>query len=427
MGLGSMANRREVVITGIGVVSPLGVGHEAYWSAVSSGQSGIRALSLFDTRDLPLRVAGEVSGFDPKQYVQPRKSLKFMIRETTFAVAAAKLAREDAQLGSDVDPDRFGIVLAADPMRNELPDIIPGYRESCDPPGHFQIGRFGTVGMAMAFPLGMLKVLPNMPACHISILHDTRSVNNTIEQGAVSSLLAIMEATRVIERGMADVVITGGTSSRLHPLDCVRSCLFNHVARSVDDPATACRPFDARRQGQVLGEGAAVMILESAEHAERRCANVWGRILGCGSAAEPLRTGEEIRGVGLRNAIRQALHDAQIAPSQIGHINAHGLATEHADRTEAGVLNEMLRGVPVTAMKSYVGNLCAASGAVELTGSLLGFKHGMVPPTLNYATPDALCGLDVVTGQGRSGCQPTTLAVNFTDRGQAAALVISAA
>jgi 3-oxoacyl-[acyl-carrier-protein] synthase II len=427
MGLGSMANRREVVITGIGVVSPLGVGHDTYWSAISSGRSGIRALSLFDTRDLPLRVAGEVSDFDPKQYVQPRKSLKFMIRETTFAVAAAKLAREDAGLGSDVDPDRFGIVLGADPMRNELPDIIPGYRESCDPPGNFQIGRFGTVGMAMAFPLGMLKVLPNMPACHISILHDTRSVNNTIEQGSVSSLLAIMEATRVIERGMADVVITGGTSSRLHPLDCVRSCLFNHIARSVEDPASACRPFDARRQGQVLGEGAGVLILESAEHAERRGANIWGRILGCGSAAEPLRSGEAPRGIGLHHAIRQAMSDAGLTSKDVGHVNAHGLATEPADRTEARVLNEMLPGVPVTAMKSYLGNLCAASGAVELTASLLGFKHGVVPPTLNYSTPDQECGLDVVAGHARSGCRQTAVAANFTDRGQAAAVVIGAA
>ncbi len=423
-----MTAPREVVITGIGVLSPLGIGHAAYRAALESGQSGVRRFTGFGRAELAPTIAGIVPEFDPKMFVPQRKVLKLMARDSILAVSAARLALDDARLaGGDVDPERLGVVLGADPLRNELAEISDSYRLSVDAAGQFQMGRFTAEGMSAAFPLGFLKVLPNMLASHISILHDARGPNNTIYHNELSSLLAVTEAARVIQRGRADVMLAGGASSRLHPLDWVRASLNDELSSRVEEPERASRPFDARRDGQVRGEGAAVLVLESAERALARGATIYGRILGAASASDG-RSSQGLPGsAALGRAIDRALQEAGTPAQAIGHINAHGLSTRRADHAEALALSQVLPKVPVTAPKSYFGNLGAAGGVVELVASLLRLSDHAPPPTLNYEQPDPDCPLTIVEGQRLADRPPTAVAVNLTRVGQAAALIVSAA
>lgn len=413
-----------IVITGIGIVSPIGVGKEACWESVLAGRSGVRRISLFDPSGLPVQIAGEIADFDPKPFLYNRKALKLMARDTQLGVAAAKLAWEDAGLRPGLlDPERIGVVLGADRICNPVPESEAAYR-NCMVDGRFDFSRWGTAGMEASYPLSFLRVLPNMIACHISIGHDARGPNNTIHQGDVSALLAIEEAVRVLQREWADVVLAGGASSQMDPYDWVRHCTVNGLSRRQDDPAAACRPFDALRDGQVRGEGAAVFVLERASHALARGARISGRILSAASASEPYRQGRLPEGSALRRVIQQALQQSGVSAQQIGHINAHGLSTVEDDRLEAQVLHQVLPETLVTAPKSYFGNLGAAGGAVELAISLLGLAHGLIPPTLNYQKPDPACPVEVVHGNPRESLAPV-LAINWNRTGQAAALIVS--
>lgn len=421
-----MPSAAEVLITGAGVLSPIGLTLDAYWRSLEERSSGVGPLSAFEADGLPVRIAAEARDFDPKALVRPRKSLKVMVRDAQLAVAAADLAFRDAGLAAgSVDPDRIGVVLGADRLRNDLDETSQPYRACCAA-GDFDFSRWGTEGLDDSFPLGFLKVLPNMLASHISILLDARGPNNTLHCNEISSLAALAEGMRLIERGAADVVLVGGASSRMHPLDWVRSCLMEELSRRHDDPAKASRPFDAQRDGQVRGEGASVFVLESRQHAEARHARVRGRLLGYGGACEPRTNGRAFDGSGLMRAIRAALADANIEPHELGHVNAHGMSTVGDDRVEATALRAVIGDVPVTAPKSFFGNLAAASGAVEMVASLLAFEHGRVPVTLNYEQPDRSCPVAVVHDEPLEGRPPVALQVNQTGMGQAAALVIAA-
>ncbi|HOM17594.1 MAG TPA: beta-ketoacyl-[acyl-carrier-protein] synthase family protein [Thermoguttaceae bacterium] len=415
---------RAIVITGIGIVSPIGVGKGACWESVLAGRSGVRRISLFDPSGLPVQIAGEIADFDPKPFLYNRKALKLMARDTQLGVAAAKLAWEDAGLRSGmVDPDRIGVVLGADRICNPVPESEAAYR-NCMVDGRFDFSRWGTVGMEASYPLSFLRVLPNMIACHISIGLDARGPNNTIHQGDVSSLLAIEEAVRVLQREWADVVLAGGASSQMDPYDWVRHCTLNTLSHRHDAPAGACRPFDAFRDGQVRGEGAAVFVLERASHAQARGATIFGRILSTASASEPYRQGRLPEGSALRRVIQQALQQAGLNTQGLGHINAHGLSTVEDDPLEAQVLHQVVPETPVTAPKSFFGNLGAAGGAVEVAISLLGLMHGVIPPTLNYQNPDPACPVEVVHGSPEESIGPV-LAINWNRTGQAAALIVS--
>ncbi len=268
-------HRTEVVVTGYGVVSPIGIGAQAFWEALCAGASGIGRISTLDTSGLPVHVAGEVKDFDAKLYVRPRKSLKVMARDTQLGVAAADFACQQAGLAAGgVDPDRMGVVFGADIIATELSESMNCYR-ACMVDGEFEFSRFGNHGILETFPLLFLKILPNMIASHIAIAQDARGPNNTIHQGDVSSLMAIGEAVRAIERGAADVMLAGGASSRMQPLDWVRGCLTDDLASGAEHPEQVCRPFDLHRSGQVRGEGAAALVLESRRHAEARGARSW--------------------------------------------------------------------------------------------------------------------------------------------------------
>jgi 3-oxoacyl-[acyl-carrier-protein] synthase II len=414
----------EVAITGVGVVSPIGVGKEQTWDSLLQGRSGVGPIRRFDPGELPVQIAGEVEDFDLKAYVKPRKSLKVMARDTRLGVVASTLARQDAGIAKgQVDPERFGVILGADPICGALEDSEASYR-ACMVDGEFDFRRWATDGMAATFPLSFLKVLPNMIASHVSIAQDARGPCNTIHQGDLSSLLAVSEATRVIQRGAADAMIAGGASSQLNPYHWIRLCLGGELSTSQEDPTMVLRPFDADRDGQVRGEGAAAFILENRRHAEARGATILARVGGCASTCEP-RNGGPPKGIGLRRAMSLAMEEAGFKPSDVGHVNAHGVSTVAEDEIEARAIHACLPETPVTAPKSYFGNLGASGGAVEMATSVLSFAEGLVPPTLNYRRPDPKCPVSVVRDEPLKTGKNTAVAVNWTWMGQVAAVVVS--
>lgn len=422
----SAQSSREVVITGVGMVSPIGIGREDYWTSLLEGRSGVGPISLFDSRSWNVHFAGEVHGFEPKKFVRPRKSLKVMSREIQFGFTAADLAFVDAGLKDQtVDSDRFGVVYGADMMYCDLQEMADAYK-SCLDNGEFEFSNWGSKALAKMYPLWMLKYLPNMPACHIAIALDARGPNNSITLGEVSSLLAISEATRVIERGQADLMLAGGTSTRLHAMNIV-SQGDPQMSHRQDDPQGACRPFDAGRDGLVTGEGAGAIVLESRASAESRGANILARVIGHGNAFEP-RANENVplTGDAIRRSIQAALSEADLEAADLGHVNAHGISMTDADRLEAQAIHGVLGDVPVTAPKSYFGHLGAGSGAVEMIASVLALQQNRVPATLNYEQPDPECPVNVIHEGTLSDAKPAALVLNQASTGQAAALMLAA-
>ncbi len=428
------ASERHVVITGIGVVSPIGIGAEQFWTNLQQGVSGVRPIETLPYSPVPHHIAGEIRDFDPSQFTKTReqkKAIRVMCREIQLGFAAARLALDDAGLiePGAVAPERLGVEFGANLMLSPTGDLAEACFASSGPEdGKFHYERWGEIGMPKMFPLWLLKYLPNMPACHIGIAADARGPNNSITLDDASANLVIGEALRVIARGHADVMITGSTGARLHEVKSIHARMWDQVATADGPPAQVCRPFDRNRTGEVIGEGAGVLILEDATHAEGRGARVYGRILGAGSACvNNLKTGGDTRRA-LAMAMKSALADAGMAPGDVGHINAHGLSSTASDIAEAraiqDVFGDLAAKIPVTAFKSYVGNAAAGSGSIELAASLVGLRHGVILPTLNYETPDPECPLNVVAGKPRETTNRTFLKVNVTRMGQASAVVI---
>jgi len=415
----------EVVITGLGVVSPIGIGCAPFWDSLAAGSSGIRPIDLFDSSSLWVRFGGQIPDFDPKLYVRPRKSLKVMSREIQLGFAAADLAIADAGItAGTVEPERFGVVFGNDMIYADLEDLEGTYRRSAKE-GRFDFQLWSEAIQEELHPLWLLKHLPNMTASHIAIAHDARGPNNSIVLGDVSSLLALAEAASVIERGWADVMLTGGTGCRLHPTALVARGEAM-LSRPVEDYRRVCRPFDRDRDSMLDGEGSAVFVLESREHAERRGARIRGHLLSTASRCEPRSPQRPRTGSSLRLAIRATLDAAGLTPDRLGHVKAHGSGTPETDRIEAQAIAAELGTVPVTAPKSFFGHLGAGGGAMELAASVLGLEAGLVPPTLNYDTPDPLCPVNVVHDEPLVGRPGTAIAVNVCTMGQAAALLVAA-
>jgi 3-oxoacyl-[acyl-carrier-protein] synthase II len=420
----AMSSTREVVITGLGVVSPIGIGVDAFWSSLVTGRSGVKSVAAFPTAGLPVHFAGEITDFDGKQYITPRKSLKVMSREIQFAVAAAGMATRHAALTPGaVDPERLGAIFGAELMHTPPEEIEAAYRASAMD-RRFDIRRWGEAAMREIFPLWMLKYLPNMPACHIGIAHDARGPNNTITLGDASSLMAIAEAAHVIERGQADAMIAGGVGSWLSATAFVRSQQLD-VSQRNTAPEKACRPFDADRDGRVHGEGAAAFVLESAESAAARHAPVLARFLGASSTFEPLTPHRPLRGDAIRRALRGALAAADWQASDVGHVNAHGASTRVGDQTEAEAIRHTFGDVAVTAPSSYFGSLGPGAGAVEMMATVLAFQHDRVPATLNFERLDPSCPVNIVTGHPRNGTARRAVTLNYTPNGQAVAVALA--
>ncbi len=420
-----MVNNKEVVITGVGVVSPIGTGKEAYWDSLRNGRSGVGPLSFAADTDLPVKFGGEIKEFDPKQFVKPRKSLKLMCREIQTGHSAAVLAIQDANLDKgDVDPDRYGVVLGTEMFYCELHELADAYRK-CVVNGQLQPELWGEGAMSDLNPLWMLKQLPNMVACHVAIAEDARGPNNTVVLDEVSCLLALIESVSVIQRGHADVVISGGCGTRIN---ITRIMYRGDGAWSHrhDDPQAACRPFDADRDGGVIGEGAGAFVLESREHAEARGANIIARVLGHGSTHGAPATDRDRSVEGIRRSIDAALRSAQVTAADVGHVNANGSSMIVPDQIEAQAIHDCLGDTPVTAPRSYFGCLGAGAGVVEMMGSVLAIAEGEVPATLNYQRPDPSCPINVIRDEPLAMASSVSLVLSQSERGQAVAVVIAA-
>jgi 3-oxoacyl-[acyl-carrier-protein] synthase II len=417
---------RRVVITGLGVLSPLGLDLAGYWQALQAGRSGVRPIDGFDVSALPSRIGGQVVGFDARNYIdkKERKNLKSMSRSIQLAVAAAQLALDDSGVDkARLDPTRFGVDFGAGLIATDLEELADAAWVSgnCQP-GVVDLEKWGEQGLRCIQPLWMLKYLPNMLASHVSILHNAQGPNNTITENDVASLLALGEAYRIVGRDQADFMLAGGADSKMNPLSLVRHNLFVPLSRRNDAPERASRPFDRCRDGIVPGEGAGVLVVEELEHARRRGARVYAEIVGFGAASDHARTG-----AGLARAIGAALADAGIGPEDLDHVNAQGFSARDTDAWEAQGLVRALGGgrpVPVFAPKSYFGNLGAGASGVELAASILALGHGLLPPTLNYEEPDPECPVPIAAGAARPTTHRHALKVAFTEMGQCAAVVV---
>ena len=330
-----LGSERRVAITGLGLVTPLGHSPDSVWASLAEGRGMVRPLEAFRVAGLPNDIGAEIRDFDLKKYSLPkfwnalRKTKKYLARDIQLAVAAAQLAVVDAGLiDGEVDPTRMGIDLGAGLISSELDELAPAIAQAYAGGKSFDFQAWGRESIAMIEPIWLLKYLPNMLACHISILIDCQGPSNTITEADASSNLAIAEAARIIARGRADVMITGGADSKIHPLSLVRMSLFETMSHWQGDPSQACRPFDRRRDGWVPGEGAGIVILEEWDHAERREARILGEVLGGGSGCDAMPGGGlDPDGGGTEVAIAAALDEAGLAPSAVGHVNAHGSAS----------------------------------------------------------------------------------------------------
>jgi 3-oxoacyl-[acyl-carrier-protein] synthase II len=419
------SSKRRAVITGCGAVTSIGVSAQSYWEGLAARRSGIRSITSFDVSALPTRIGGEIPEFEAKQYIdkKERKSLKVMSRSIQLAVAGAKLAMDDSGVDKDkLDKTRFGVEFGAGLIASELGELGPAAHVSSNcQPGTVDLEKWGVQGLANMPPLWMLKYLPNMLACHVSILHDAQGPNNSITESDVASLLALGEAFRILERDQADFFLVGGADSKLNPLSFVRHALFAPLSKRNETPEQACRPFDRDRDGIVIGEGAGVLVLEEFEHARKRGAKIIAELVGFSSAFDVKGNGSAIT-----RAIQGALREAGITPDQVDHVNAQGSGSQKADAIEAKAIHAAFGSyqVPVFAPKSYIGSLGAGSGLTEMIASLLSMQHGVLPATLNFAHPDPDCPVAVLGGEPRPVEREYFVKVGFTDLGQVAAVVL---
>ncbi|MEQ8784850.1 MAG: beta-ketoacyl-[acyl-carrier-protein] synthase family protein [Pirellulaceae bacterium] len=429
-----MASRR-VVITGMGLVSPLGVSPADLWDGLTSSRSGIARFQSLPAEALPTPFGGEareftgdIQQFGPLEKTLQRnikKGLKLMCREIEMGVAAAQLALTDAGLTlGKYDPERTGVLYGSDYIMTTPDEFIAGIRRCIDAEGQFHFERWGSEGLNQVTPLWLLKYLPNMPASHIAIYNDLRGPSNSITLREASSNLAVGEAAATIARGAADIIVAGATGTRVHAVRTVHVMLQEQVADGALEPERACRPFDRDRTGMVLGEGAGALVLEDLETAQARGATILGEIAGAGSSAVRESDGIADYEESIFNAVNAALAGGKLKASEVGHVCAHGIATQKCDAEEARAVKRVFDGrpIPVTAPKSNFGNLGAGGGMVELIASIKALVAGRLYPTLNYETPDPNCDIHVARGDEEAG--DSFVNVNITPQGQASAVAV---
>lgn len=354
-----------------------------------------------------------------------------MSRDIQLGVCAASMAMKDAGMqAGDVTPERLGVEFGTGHISFTPQELADAASDVADPTNPEAYTRWGEGQLGKIAPLWLLRQLPNMPACHVAIEHNARGPNNTITSADSSPLLALQEAMRVIQRDHADAMIVGACASNIHPVDIARISLYENLSRRDDDPARACRPFDRDRDGTIVGEGAAVFVLERYEHAVQRGADIYCEVLSVGAGCDGRGYQNGAGGTGLVRAMSAAMDRAGIRPDELGHINAHGKSTKRDDWVESRAYHQALgdeaETIPVVALKSYFGNFDAGAGAVELAGSIMALRNGMLPMTLNYEHPDPLCRLNVVHDEPVRLRNRTAMSVNRTIMGQSTAAVLRA-
>lgn len=440
-----MNRERRVVITGMGAVSPLGIGIAALWDGLMDGRCGLSPVRSFDASGLPSRVAGHVPAFTTTDYVPKayRKSVKLMSRDIELAVVAAYQVALDARLptrclvdrgdvpGPEIDPTRFGANIGAGLICPDLNELGAAFATAVDERGEFDLRRWGADGMTNLTPLWLLKFLPNMLACHVTIVHNAQSLSNTITAAEASSHLAIGEAFRNIARGAMDVAICGGAESKVNPMGLARAALMNRLAPNGDaDPAASCRPFAANRQGTVASEGAGLVILEALDHARARGARIYAELSGFGAGGSTYSWSEpDPSGANIAVAIRSALRDARLPADQISLAGLFGCGTVAHDAAEINawrsVLGPAAERLPALAIKGALGNNGAGSGALDLCTLVMALHRNTVPPSRNTQPPDAACPFRFAATDAFDCRIDTAVSVAYAlGGGQSAALAI---
>lgn len=423
---------RRVVITGLGVVSPNGLGTLSFWEATTEGRSGISYVDMFDTSGHTVKVGGEVKNWDPLPYLNGnRKSLKVMGRNVQFGIAAAKMAMQDAGLYDDqkLDRTRLGVVMGTGIVPIDLGEFSGAVSQATN--GVFSLPKFAELEQAEMQPLWILRHLPNMVAAHISLANNAMGPNNTIVTACAAGTQAVGEAFRLIDRGDAEVMLAGGADSRIDPLLFVAYTVLGAVSRSSRPPEEVSRPFDQERDGFVLAEGSAVLVLEDYERARERGAQIYAEVCGYGSSFDAYAiTKPEPEGKGAALAMNAALKEARMDAAHIDYISAHGTSTKLNDLMETNavkrVFGERAKKIPCSSIKSMVGHLIGAAGALEAAATALTLRDGVIPPTINLQRPDPECDLDYVPNAAREKRVRTAISNSFGFGGQNAALVLKA-
>ena len=410
-------NRKRVVITGMGVMSPLGKTVDEYWNGLVKGKSGIGKITLCDTKEFPSDIAGEVDGFDPAQYANPKETRR-MARFSQMAVAAAATAIENSTLNLSVeDGTRLGVVMGNG--NGGFPTTEDNSRVL------FERG-----AMRMS-PFFVPMILPNMAAAQISRIFGFRGYTNTVITACAAGNQAIGEAAEVIRRGAADVVLGGGCEAGISRLGLGGFHVIKALSRYQGDPARASRPFDATRDGFVPAEGAGVLVMESLEHALDREVDILAEVLGYGVSSDAFHTVQpDENGDGAARAIRLAIEDSGVEYSDIDYINAHGTSTLLNDASETKAIKnafgKLASQIPVSSTKSMIGHALGGAGAIEGVAVVKTIESGVIHPTINYENPDPLCDLDFVPNQARKLKVKRVLSNNFGFGGQNACLVYGA-
>jgi 3-oxoacyl-[acyl-carrier-protein] synthase II len=422
-------NRRRVVITGTGAVTPVGPDVKTTWEALKEGRSGVAPVTLFDASTYPSRIAAEVKDDSYKKYLPNTDDYSQAGRNTFFGIAAAMMAADEAGLDHAVkDPRRFGIYFASGEGIADFENLVNVVLNNWHSSG-VEMPALLTQGAKILDPLRELEQEPNMPAGHLAAILGAQGPNlNTLTACAASSQ-AIGEATEIIRRGDADIMLSGGAHCMIHPLGMGGFCLLNALSTQNEEPTKASRPFDRKRDGFVLGEGGGAVILEELEFAKSRGAHIYAEVLGYGSTCDAFRiTDMHPEGRGGIASIRAALEDAGINTEDVDYINAHGTSTLVNDRVETlsikKVFKERAYHLPVSSTKSMTGHLIAAAGVAEVIACIMTIHSGVIPPTINYENPDPDCDLDYVPNEAREAKVDVVLSNSFGFGGQNVCLLI---
>ncbi len=382
---------KRVVVTGLGVVSPVGTGKEEFWQGLKSGRNGAGPVTHFDASDYRAKLAGEVRDFDPVQWIEPKTAAR-MDRFTQFSMAAATMALEDAGLDSfDFDGNRFGIIVGSG---------IGGSKTIED--GYDILNTRGPGGLN---PFFVSKLLINMAACMVSIKYGLKGPISAPSVACSTGGNAIGDAFRILQRGDADIMLAGSSEAAINPLPYGGFCATRSMTPSLD-PETASRPFDKDRDGFMMGEGCGLVTLETLEHAQTRGAAIYGELAGYGNTADAYHfTAPHPESDGMIRVMTNALDDAGMQPGDLDYINAHGTSTKLNDQRETAAIQQVFgdyaANLKISSTKSMIGHLLAASGAVEFVATMLCLHHRTVHPTINYATPDPDCPLDYVPNEAQ--------------------------
>jgi len=410
-----MNPRKKIVITGVGVVSPIGSGKTEFWNALKEGRSGAGLVSFFDTAAYPSRIDAEVKNFQPELYVE-KKSLKRMDRFTQFAMAAAHLAIEDSKLDpAKENLERVGVIVGSG---------IGGLQTIED-----EHAMLAARGPKRVSPFLIPRLISNIAPGEIAIKWGFTGPNYAVSSACSTANHAIGDAMRLLRYGDADVMVAGGTEAAITPLGYAGFCQARALTERNDEPQRASRPFDLNRDGFLMGEGAGIVVLETEEHALARGAFIYGELAGYGATDDAYHiTAPNPEAICAIRAMKAAIADAQLQPGDINYINAHGTSTPLNDKTETkaikAVFGENAYKIPISSTKSMTGHLLGAAGGVELIATLLCMQNNLIHPTINLETPDPECDLDYVPNKARPATITAALSNSLGFGGHNAVLVV---